>query len=820
MVNLRRDVRMGVRTLLSTPGATLMAVLTLALGIGANTAIFSLYNALALRPLPVPHPEQLVALSTTIADSANGEQPFTAPMFSELNRRQKAFSDLFAWNGGSMSNFQAGGRHFTAAYASVSGDYYRAMQIKPLLGRFIDRSDVALDSGVSNPVAVISYRAWRVWYHGNARVRGQTIWIENRLFTVIGVEPEGYSGLIIDGSTDVTIPLFATKREGPRNPRDPRTLWLQVYGRMQSGVTFPQARASLQTLWPHVLEATRPPGYEGERRTRFFARRIRLNSAARGTSFLRQRFSPSLRVLLGLVGLVLLMACLNLANLALARAAARQQESGVRAALGADMWDLLRLPLIESFLLSCSSTLLGILIAYQLSRVLLRIAWTGLVQTPLSTSPDGRVLAFTAATVVLAGLLFAVAPVWYSAQTDPRDALGQQTRSVRRGSTTLGKVLLIAQMALSLVLVAGAILFGQTLNRLHTVDVGYRRDHLLTMLLFPQSENNQRQTPAAYYRELAEKLKSLPGVESVSYSYLGPANEFESFDPVYTSPKGPAVQAIEEMAGPDFFHVAGMHLLRGRDFTWSDDEHSQNVVILSQSLAEHLFGQQEAIGQTIYLGLPAYKQIGKVIGIVNNASLWKVQSSQPMAIYQPITRGFADLSPLVDLRTTVDPHAVQVSAERAVRDLHRHYSLRTMTAEERLDSYLTAQRLTSLLATFFGGVALLIAAAGLYGLMSFHVTLRTAELGIRAALGAQSWQLYSLVLREAMLWASLGGVLGLVLSMAAGKFIAGLLFGISPGNPVVLGLSLLILLIVAVIACFLPAKRASDVDPMTALRAE
>lgn len=253
-----------------------MAVATLALGIGANTAIFSLMNALLLRPLPIGHPEQLVALATTIADNVNGDEPFSLQMFDELSRRQLVFSDLFSWNSGTINTFEADGGRFAAALATVSGNYYRSLGIAPLLGRFINSNDVALGSGTSSAVAVISYRAWRNWYHGEANVIGKKIWVGNDLFTVIGVEPEGYSGLIIDGATDVTVPIFAP---GQLAARDPKFLWLRLYGRLKRNVGLRSARASLVTLWPRIQEATLPPGYNGERHMRFFARRITLDPA-------------------------------------------------------------------------------------------------------------------------------------------------------------------------------------------------------------------------------------------------------------------------------------------------------------------------------------------------------------------------------------------------------------------------------------------------------------------------------------------------------------------------------------------------------------
>ena len=820
MASFGRDIGSALRALRQTPGVTAIALLSLALGIGANTAIFSLLNAVVLRSLPVPQPEQLVALATTIPDSVNGDQPLSLQMFEELKRGQRVFSNVFAWRGGDISNFEGAGRHFTAALAAVSGEYYPAMRIAPAFGRFIANNDVALNSGSSNVVAVISYRAWRAWYGRDPHIVGKTLRIENQPFTIVGVEPEGYSGLIIDGATDVTIPLFAQGPQLSRDMRDPKMLWLRVYGRLKPGIDLKKARASVETLWPHVLAATQPADFQGDRRARFFARRITLESAATGVSFLRKRFAYSLKVLLAIVAAVLLIACLNLANLSLARAAARQHESGVRAALGATVWDQIRQPILESLLLSFAGALLGLALAYWTSQALLHITWTGLVKTPLSKTPDLRVLAFTAAVAGVTGLLFAIAPAWHAATTDAMEMLRQRTRSVRSGSTRIGKGLLIAQIALSLMLVMGALLFGGTLENLRSVDVGYKRDHLLTMRLFPQAGGRNRKDSVAYYRELTEKLKSLPGVESVSYSASGPANEMEYLDLVYASARSQPVEAVDDAVGPEFFNVAGMHVLSGREFNWQDVTQNPKEVIVSQSLAERLFGKQDAVGRTINLGPLAFGNRAKIIGVVNSASLWKVESVHPMAIYQQLALQFEDGQPLVDIRTKVDPRSVKALAERAVRSLGHHYSLRTMTVEERLDSYITVQRLTAMLAAFFGAVALLIAAIGLYGLMSFHVTRRTAELGIRMALGAQRWQVIWMVLREVAVLASAGCLLGWAVSFAVKSSVSKILFGVSASDPTLFAVATLTLLGVAVIAGLLPALRAARVNPMQALRIE
>jgi predicted permease len=574
-------------------------------------------------------------------------------------------------------------------------------------------------------------------------------------------------------------------------------------------------------LWPRILEATPPVGYGGEKLARFLARRVTLEPAATGVSSLRKRFSSSLWILLALVGAVLLVACLNLANLTLARSAARRHESGVRSALGASALDLIKEPLIEAFLLAVPGALLGLGVAYWASQELLQVAWTGIVATSLSTAPDWRVLAFTAGIALASGLLFAAAPAWSAAHTDPLEALRQQTRSVRGGSMALGKTLLVAQMALSLMLVAGALLFGQTLNRLYTIDVGYRRDHLLTMLLFPQPGHRATPSSAAYYRQLAESMQRLPGVASASFSNSAPANEYEFFSEVYPSLNASPLQAVSDSVGPDFFRVAGMHVLAGREFNWRDDGHDPpKNVIVSQSLARKLFGDGDAVDQIIYLGPHARAVPVKIVGVVNSASLWKVESVQPMALYVPLDFGEAGSSPLMVIRTATDPRSIKTEAERVVRSLGNHYSLRTATVEERLDTFLSVQRLTAILAAFFGAVALLIASIGLYGLMSFFVNRRTAELGVRLALGAQPRQVLSMVLREVLALAACGCALGVAGSLLAARLIKSILFGVSATDPVILAAAAFSLVGVALVAGFVPARRAAGVDPAVALRAE
>jgi len=450
--------------------------------------------------------------------------------------------------------------------------------------------------------------------------------------------------------------------------------------------------------------------------------------------------------------------------------------------------------------------------------LLMSIAWTGYFATAIDPSPDFKVLIFTAVVAILTGVLFGIVPVQYAARIDPMDALKQQSRSVKGGANLLGKALLVTQVALSLVLILGALLFGRTLSALHTTDLGYRRDHLLTLVLFPQAGSALPQNPIAYYRNLAEQVGRLPGVESVSYSYGGPASQFESSDPIFGDLTSPAAYAMQENVAPGFFSLAGMHVLEGRDFQWSDATHSP--VIVSQGLAQKLFPNQNPIGRVIYRGPHAHAEPLTIAGVVNSASLWKVESIHPLAFYELFEPGRDWDEPLMDVRTTVDPQTLKTIIERVVRGQGHHYSLRTQTVDERLDMFLTIQRLTALLSEFFGGVALLIACVGLYGLMSYHVTRRSTELGIRSALGAGRRNLLVMVLREAVLLAGIGCTAGVAGSFATAGFLKSILFGVSPSDPVSLIIAVLVMLAVAIAAAYLPARRAACVDPMSALRSE
>ncbi len=813
---LWQDLRYAFRALIKTPGITAVALASLALGIGANTALFSLYNALVLRSLPILHPEQLVSLTTVVADNTNGDEAFSWPMFDEIQRRQSVFSGVFAWSGGNITNVEANGQRFVAALETISGDYFRVLGVEPYLGRLITPSDVALATGASNAVVVISYRCWQRRYNGNPKAIGSTIRIEGLPFTVIGIAPPRFSGLIVDADRDVMIPIFAIGRPNREGTR----VWLTIFGRLKPSVTLSQARASMTTLWPPIQQTTVPPGYEGARRERYFARKIKLQPAATGISFMRGRFSRPLLVLLGVVSAVLVIACLNLASLMLARAEARRQEMGIRVTLGAGVWRLMRQSLTETVLLSLTGAALGIALAFWASRMLLHVMWTGYVASPLNTSPDLRVLSFTAAVALFTGILFGLAPAWNCARTDPKAVLEQGSRSVRSGIRWFGKFLVAGQIGLSLLVLTGALLFGRSLSNFYQTDAGYRRRHLLVMPLFPQPGHTKISDRVAYYRDLAEKINRLPGVNSVSYSNMGPANQFEYMEPVSTPQSKEILQAISEVVAPDFFHAMSMRVLAGREFTWRDDEHAPAVAIISKSLGERLFPHENPVGREISLGPSGHQQHLQIVGVVNSASLWKTESIRPLAIYQSFAQMLDYNQPLLDIRTAVDPRTIKAPAERLLESLGRHFSLRTQTVDERLSTFLTAQRFAAMLSGFFSAVALLLAAIGLYGLLSYTVTRRTSEIGIRMALGAQRFNVLRLVLLEMAILTIVGITLGLATAFAFGRLISGLLFGISFTDPFTILIATTTLVVIAGIAAFQPARCACTIDPAVALRTE
>src|SRR6266566_5353247 len=592
MRQLWQNLRYSLRALRKNPGFTTVAILSLGLGIGANVAIFTLINALLLRDLPVPHPERLVELSL-VRQGHKGT--FSYPMFRELDRGQRIFSGLIGWAESTRPNVEVGGVFAQGNVLGVTGNYYSELGATPLLGRLLTLEDVNPHAGSTSQVAVIGYEFWQQRLGGAQDVIGKQIRIEGQPFTAVGVTRKWFTGMTPGDRPDVMVPItvfpFLTRGTNTSfNLDDRSSLWVQITGRLKDGVTIDQARAQLQSFWHEVLLATASTETPGLRRQTFLSMGLDVSPVRTGFARnLRGQFSRPLYVLAGIVGLILLVACVNLANLMLARAAARSQEMSVRVAIGASRWALAQQVLAETLLLSLIGALLGLVFALWGSRLLVFLMTGGnLVPVTLDLAPDLRVLALTISAALLTGILFGLAPALRASCQDPASILQQSVRSVARGADKLGKTLVVSQVAVSLVLLLGAGLLVGTFQRLRSLNFGFEKDNLLE--IFPNAKPGgfQNLNMNSYHQQLVERISNLPGVRSASLSDIsipGPEGGQEQQKVSATSEDpntGFHVMATEVTVWPGFFNTLGIHLLSGRNFQLTDDEKHPHLAVVSK----------------------------------------------------------------------------------------------------------------------------------------------------------------------------------------------------------------------------------------------
>jgi predicted permease len=825
MERLWQNLRYTIRVLAKNPGFTTVAILSLALGIGANTAIFTLINALLLRNLPVREPERLVQL---VAARPDGKVPFSYPMFREVERGQRVFIGLIGWGTGGMQSVEVNGILSQNHVVAVTGNGYSELAVTPLLGRLLTQEDSNPNSGTTSQVAVLGYEFWHSRLGGAVDVVGKQIRVEGHPFSIIGVTRKWFAGMTTGQPPDITIPITAYPplMEGNEFTLDSRSiLWLSVIGRLKDGVTIEQARAQLQSFWPDVLLTTASTETPGPRRQRFLSMGLEVSSAAKGfTSGLRSQFARPLYVLAGIVGLILLVACVNLASLMLARAAACSHEMSVRVAIGASRWSLARQVLTESLALSLAGALLGLAFAFWGSRLLVLLMTQGSLLPPtVDVSPDLRVLSLTASVTILTGILFGIAPAWRSSREDPATVLQQNARNLSGGTGRLSKALIITQVALSLVLLLGAGLLARSFEKLCSIDLGFQKESVLEIALYPKPGGYQNLDVNSYHKQLLARISSLPGVGSVSFgdaTIPSPQGWHDTVSQMTAdSSTGIRLMANAALVSPGFFRTLAIPLLRGRDFNETDDKKHARIAIVNSNLAERLFPNGDAIGKSIRFGfMPDYENI-EIVGIASNARIFNIRDATTPVIFLSSFQYPHEWGGLI-VRTKEAPEALAKTVGHEVESLGHEYVLRTRTVAQTISAELVEERVIAMLSGFFAALAILLASIGLYGLMSYAVTHRTREIGIRVAVGAQRQSLLWLVLRETLTLALLGIAIGIPSALAATRLIASMLFGLTSSDvPTIVAVSML-LLVVALFAGYLPARRASAIDPIVALRTE
>jgi predicted permease len=825
--NVARDVRYGLRMLGRSPAFTAVAILSLALGIGANSAIFSLIDTLLLRPLPVAHPERLRNLFLTLPERPQAFLSY--PVFQALQANDRAFTSLATW---SNQRFQmvSGDEVVHVDGELASGSYFATLGILPVHGRTFTESDDHPSGGNDGPVAVISDRFWNRHFQRSPSAVGSGIILDQIRFTVIGVMPPDFFGAEVGTHPDVWIPISFADRAGlPGCIASRSCWWLIVIGRMKPGITAEQANAELTTIGGHILQETTPPGWKPAWKKRYRSYTFSSDSGEQGWSFLRLQFSSPLLILMTLVALVLLIACANMANLLLARASARHREIAVRLSMGAGRARIIRQLLTESVLLSLAGGLAGTGFAFWLTRILIAFVSTtqrhGPAQfTRLELQPDWRMVLFTFGVALTSGILFGLTPALRATRVDIAFSLKESAHNLRgdHGRFQSGRLLLTFQTALSVLLVAAAGLFAGSLFRLLTVNYGFNPENVWVLEVDTDKRPDKGPSLVALYARILERANGLPGVKSASLLQFVPLSR-DSWDETVRVPgkadlpESESDTFINEI-GSRFFDVMGTHLLSGRQFNEGDNAAAEKVGILSQLAAQRFFPGERPIDQHILLeGKPI-----RIVGVAENIKYLSLRDEEQPELYVPYTQSISGLSSLTFMIKTYPGAPSPNTAFRAM--LHELApdvpTGMTYTMDQQVDSSVGQERLMASLSIFFGSLALLLTSIGLYGILAYTVTRRTGEIGIRMALGARRRNVIWLVLQGVISYVSGGIIIGALAVLAGSRVVASLLYGIQPADPGNLVAAIVAFLIIAVCAAFLPSLRASRVDPAISLRQE
>jgi predicted permease len=831
MTNLWRDLRHAFRLLRLSPGFTIVAVLTLALGIGANTAIFQLVDSIRLRTIPVKNPEQLGTVR--IADRHWGSGNFsgqysqlTFPMWEQIRKRQEGFVEIAAW-AEQPFNLATGGEVRFAKGIRVSGGFFHVLGVQPALGRLLGPEDDAPGCPASG--ANISYAFWQRNFAGDPSAIGRRLTLDGNSFEVLGVTQPGFNGISVGNTFDVAVPVCVEPILNPRDNRLPEraSWWLATIGRLKPGWTIQRANAQMNAVTPQILQETIPPVYDGEGVKKYLEYKLGAFSASTGFSELREDSETSLWLLLGISGLVLLIACANLANLMLARAGARERQITIRRALGATRWRMIRELLSERLLLAARGALCGLFLAFALSRLLVNFISTSDNQIFLDLGTDWRVLAFTTALAVLTTISFGLAPAIRATRAEPATLLqsGSRGSTVGKERFSLRRILVVSQVALSVVLLMGALLFVRSLRNLTTLNTGFQQTGILVAgidferLHIPDERNTE------YKRDIVKRIQAMPGVEFAAHARMVPFGGNSSNDNVLT--EGSNVEkgvSWLNYLGPGYFQTIGTPLLAGRDFNDRDTATSVKVAIVNEAFVRKILdGTTSPLGKRFRIHQPPGKPrpLYEIVGVVKDSKYQDMQEEFLPFMYFPATqekkhRPYYQIL----IRSSLPLTSLIGALKETIGNMNPSIDLDFKVMRTRIRESLLQDQLMATLSGFFGFLAALLAAIGLYGVISYMVVQRTKEIGIRMAIGAERVDVLRLVLREAGLLTITGLVIGAGLALGAAQAAKSLLYGLKPHDPLTLIAAVVVLSAVAAFASFWPAYRASKLDPLIALRYE
>ena len=823
-----QDIRYSLRIFARTPVITGVAILSLALGIGANTAIFSLIDTVMLRLLPVQKPEELVqVLRANFSGGGEGTPSFTNPLWEQIRDNQDVFSGTFAW-GENRFDLAQGGAVQNANGILASGDYFNTLGVRPVAGRLIAPAD---DTRGCPAVAVLSYGFWQDHFGASPSAVGSTISLSNHPFQIIGVSSPGFYGTQVGSKFDVAIPICtADVFDGKVSRLDQRSWWwLTIMGRVKPGISKDQVKARLGVLSPRIFAGALPQNWDEKGKARFLKLTLVAIPAGTGMSWVRRQFAQPLNILMGVVGLVLLIACANIASLMLARAAARHKEIAVRKALGASRARLIRQLLTECVLLSTAGAVLGVVFARWGSSLLVRYISTKSDNIFLDLTFDWRILSFTAAVALFTGLLFGVLPAFRSTRVSLTSAMkGSQTGDAEsRTKFRPGKWIVASQVALSLVLLVASGLFLRSLVKLVTMDIGFDRSNVLIVHADLHTAKVAPEQQPAMFEDIENRLRTLPGVVSAGRSLITPVsnriwnNALQVDTP--NPPTGEDAVAFFNFISTGYFETLRTPLLTGRNFNGSDTKTSAHVAIVNETLARRFFSNANPVGKFFRVEPDPGKSAVpiQIVGLVKDSKYESLREENSATAYFPVTQVPEHAEEQAfELRTSARPSGLVPSVQEAVAGVSKTIPLDFATLAQQVDDSLVQERLLATLSTFFGGLALLLAMIGLYGALSYLVTQRQPEFGIRMALGAPQKSILGLVMRDVVLVLAGGLAAGTCISLAVVGLLQKMLFGLAARDTVTLLASIGVLSAVAFFAGYLPARRAMRVDPMVALRYE